>query len=119
MIRQQIMLAAASFAGGMVIILLYELLFLLRVLFKTGIIIRALTDVLYWEAAAIGLFYVIYRINGGDIRGYVLFFLFLGMLFFWWAFGRGLLEISLKALKKVEVCVNMVTKKIKAIFNKR
>lgn len=119
MIRQQILLAAASFAGGMIIVLFYEILIILREVFCTGKIIQAVTDFLYWETAAVCLFYVIYKINGGEIRGYAIAALFAGMLFFWWAFGKKLLEISLKALKKARLCVNIGINKVKAIFNKR
>ena len=80
---------------------------------------QALTDFLFWETAAVILFYVIYRINGGEIRGYAVISLFLGMILFWWAIGKKLLEIMRKALKKATVWVNIVCKKVKAIFNKR
>lgn len=119
MIREQILLVTAVFVSGMAIVLAYEILIICREILKTGKIIQALTDFFFWEAAAISLFYLIYRINGGRIRGYAIVSLFLGMIFFWWAFGKKLLEIMRKALKKATAWVNIGGKKIKAIFNKR
>jgi len=114
MIRQQIVLSAVSFAAGIVIVLAYEMLIILREIFRTGRIIQALTDFLFWETAAVTLFYVIYTINGGAIRGYALISLFLGMIFFWCIFGKKLLEMMRKALKKARSWFNIVGSKLKA-----
>ena len=114
MIRQQILLSVASFVAGMIIVFSYEMLIFFREMFRAGRIIQALTDFLFWETSAVGLFYVIYSINGGSIRGYALCSLFLGMLFFRWAFGKKLLEVLRKILKKVHAWFNIVGIKIKA-----
>ena len=119
MIREQIILVTAVFLFGMLLVFAYEILIICREILRTGMIIQALTDFLFWEAAAVSLFYLIYLINGGEIRGYALVSLFLGMIFFWWILGKKLLEIMRKALKKATAWVNIVGKKIKAIFNKR
>ena len=51
MIRQQIMLVTVSFAIGMLVVLLYELLIIIREILGMGRIMQGLTDFLFWETS--------------------------------------------------------------------
>lgn len=80
MIEEQLTLIAASFVMGCLIVAAYFVLMGIRKIFKSGIVVCGVTDFIFWEAAAIILYIVIYRIDGGIIRGYGLAALMIAML---------------------------------------
>lgn len=118
MIRQQIMLVAMSFAFGMIIVFLYDLLIIIREILGMGRIMQGLTDLIFWEGSAAALFIITYRINEGIIRGYAVAALFLGMIIFWWSVGGRFLAGTRKVLKKISRWVTMKTNKVKTKFNR-
>lgn len=118
MIRQQIMLVTVSFAIGMLVVLLYELLIIIREILGMGRIMQGLTDFLFWETSAVILFIITYRINEGIIRGYAVAALFLGMILFWWSVGARFLAWSRKLLKKIRRWVTINSEKVSARFKR-
>lgn len=118
MIRQQVMLVSMSFAFGMILVFLYNLLIIVREVLGMGKVMRGLTDFLFWEAAAVILFAITYRINEGIIRGYALAALFFGMILFWWSVGMRFLAGTRKVLKKIRRWVTIKAGKVKTKFNR-
>ena len=118
MIRQQIALVAMSFAFGMIIVFLYDLLIIIREILGMGRIMRGLTDFLFWEASAAALFMITYRINEGIIRGYAIAALFLGMILFWWSVGARFLAGARKVLKRIRRWVTIKSDSIKTKSHK-
>ena len=80
MIEEQLTLIAASFVMGCFIVTAYFILMGIRKLLKTGIVLCGVTDFIFWESAAVILYIVIYKIDGGIIRGYGLVTLLAAML---------------------------------------
>lgn len=118
MIRQQILLVTMSFAIGMIVVFLYDLLIIIREILGMGKIMRGLTDFIFWEASAVALFIITYRINEGIIRGYAVAALFFGMILFWWSVGARLLAGSRKVLKKIRRWVTIKSNKVKTKINR-
>lgn len=118
MIRQQIMLVTVSFALGMTVVFLYELLIIIREILGFGRVMRGLTDFLFWESFAIILFIITYRINEGIIRGYAVAALFFGMLLFWWSVGSRFLAGARKLLKKIRRWVTINLEKVRTRFKR-
>ena len=80
MIAEQLTLIVASFVMGCLIVVAYFILMGIRKILKMGLVLCGITDFIFWETAAILLYIVIYKIDGGIIRGYGLAALILAML---------------------------------------
>lgn len=75
-------LLAFSFLSGIICFFGYDLLLVLRIFFRRSLILEKLEDILYWLAASIFVFSVIYVKNGGVIRGYSIAGMLAGMLLY-------------------------------------
>lgn len=75
-------------ASGVLILFGYDLLRVLRRVFPHGNLLVAAEDFLYWSGAGILAFGVIFLRNSGEVRGFALFALGLGMLLYHWSASR-------------------------------
>ncbi len=75
-------LLAFSFLSGIICFFGYDLLLVLRIFFRRSLILEKLEDILYWLAASIFVFSVIYKKNSGVIRGYSIAGMLAGMLLY-------------------------------------
>ena len=67
---------------GIFILILYDLIRIFRRIVPHGVLAVALEDVLYWAGTALLIFQLLYRENDGAVRGYALFAVAAGMLFY-------------------------------------
>lgn len=74
-------LLLVSLLFGMVLMLLYDILRIIRHMWKHGTFLLAAEDILYWLFCAVGIFAMLYRENDGLLRWFVLGGVAMGMLF--------------------------------------
>lgn len=67
---------------GVLILVLYDLLRILRRIVPHGVWAVALEDVVYWITTALLVFQLLYRENDGAVRGYALLAVAIGMLLY-------------------------------------
>ena len=67
---------------GILILVLYDILRIIRRILPHGIFAVALEDLLYWIGTAFLVFQLLYRENDGAVRGYALFAVALGMFLY-------------------------------------
>ena len=67
---------------GIFILILYDLIRIFRRIVPHGVLAVALEDVFYWAGTALLIFQLLYRENDGAVRGYALFAVAAGMLFY-------------------------------------
>lgn len=108
MIRQQLELITASFAIGMLVVFLYDIILIFREIIRRRFFWIALEDFLFWTATAIAVFCVIYRINEGIVRGYAICGFFLGMFVLQWSVG----ERMVKFITKIVIRIRKYLKKL-------
>lgn len=95
----ELLLLALSLLSGVLCLLGYDLLCLLRIFFRTPVWLEKLEDIVYWCAAAMRVFLMIHDYNSGVIRGYSLMAILCGMLLYW-AIVRGRICAAGEKLKK-------------------
>lgn len=78
-IQAEAELAVQSFLLGIVLMVIYDCLRLLRLLFAHGALWTGLEDFFYWIYAASMTFSLLFRENSGILRGYVIAGVFIGM----------------------------------------
>lgn len=117
---------------GVFILILYDLLRIFRRVVPHGVWAVALEDVLYWTGTAFLVFELLYRENDGAVRGYALFAVAVGMLFYhqtvssWlvehiagilnWCFGillKPFRTIWKKVVQVLRIAVRFYKKKLK------
>ena len=117
---------------GVLILVLYDLLRIFRRVVPHGVLAVALEDVLYWAGTALLIFQLLYRENDGAVRGYALFAVAVGMLFYhqtvsgWlveniagvlnWCFGILLKPVCIiwkKVVQVFRIAVRFYKKKLK------
>ncbi|MBQ9118639.1 MAG: spore cortex biosynthesis protein YabQ [Lachnospiraceae bacterium] len=76
----ELLLLGVSLLAGVLCLLGYDLLCLLRILSGIPVWLEKLTDVVYWCAAAIRVFIMIHDYNSGVLRAYSLLAILGGML---------------------------------------
>lgn len=67
---------------GVLILVLYDLIRILRRIVPHGVLAIALEDAAYWMFTALLVFQLLYRENDGALRGYALLAVGAGMLFY-------------------------------------
>ena len=77
---------------GILIVILYDLLRILRRVFSHGVWAVAIEDLCYWLAAAFLVFQLIYQENDGALRGYALFAVGVGVAAYHWSVSNWLVE---------------------------
>ncbi|MDE7211593.1 MAG: spore cortex biosynthesis protein YabQ [Lachnospiraceae bacterium] len=75
-------LLAFSFLSGIICFFGYDLLLVLRIFFRRSLLLEKVEDILYWLAASIFVFSVIYEKNSGVIRAYSIFGMLAGMVLY-------------------------------------
>lgn len=81
-IQAEAELAVQSFFLGIFLMICYDCLRLLRLLFIHGALWTGLEDFIYWIYAASMTFSLLFRENSGVLRGYVIIGVFLGMFLY-------------------------------------
>lgn len=107
--------------GGLVL-LAYDFLRIIRRLIKHGILLLAVEDIIFWIAAGIFIFAMIYRQNNGIIRGFAVMGMSAGMLLYNRLVRDRLVNIIVKLIRlliKPFVLAISLIKKCLALVGKR
>ena len=81
-IVEQVYIFMYSIIGGAIAAFFYDFLRIKRRAIKTNVLILGLEDILYWLAAAIFLFLMVYKSNSGEMRGYIFIGNIIGVLLY-------------------------------------
>lgn len=109
-------LLAFSVLSGALCFFGYDLLLVLRIFFKRAVILEKAEDILYWLAASVLVFSVIYEKNSGIIRGYSIAGMLAGMLFYRGAAKERLTQAAQKRSDRIK---NWFRRKIEPIQKKK
>lgn len=113
----------SCFLTGIILILVYDILRIIRIVLPHRTFLTGLEDMLYWMAASVAVFVMLYRGNDGIIRWYAVAAAAASMLLFNFSvsrflvpvIGRGLrmpLEFLGKLLKRIQKKVTIDVKKV-------
>lgn len=107
-IWQEIGVFLKSMAGGMIVLVAYDILRIFRRVVKHSAPAVAAEDLLYWISCAIFLFQMLYRANDGVIRWFCLFGIALGMVVYNFSISRFFVKGASWLLNKILGGVAMV-----------
>lgn len=101
-----------SIYGGIIVGLVYDLYKSLRYLSKPSKIITYIGDFLFWIIMSYIFFYTLVKINWGEIRGYILFGFFLGIIIYMIVFSKYIYPIFVKMTALIKKSVVFTTSSI-------
>ena len=118
-----------SILWGVIILLVYDILRILRRLIPHNVIILAIEDIIFWVLASLFIFAMIYTMNNGTIRGFSVMGMGIGMTLYHFIFSDLFVTWMTKALQLLlrPVCIlinrslrvlRFVTLKLKKYFSK-
>lgn len=102
-IQAEAQLLILSILTGAALMMAYDILRILRMLIPHSWAVIGIEDLLYWCAAGLATFYLLYRENDGSLRMYVIGSVLLTMVAYDWCFSR----FFLKLLKKMGRWIKM------------
>lgn len=117
MIEARFMLQALFL--GMVLFLLYDVLRIIRRVFKHGKWAMGIEDLIYWMANTYLIFKLLFKYNYGIIRWFVILGVGLGMLICKLALGEWFVDFVSKNIKKVLKPLYKVKISIKKYYDNR
>lgn len=116
MIVEEVRLLLISAAIGILLLLVYDGIRIFRNLIPHGSFFWALEDFLYWLAASLLLFWMVYRSNDGAMRGFIIGGAVLGMIVSQLTFS----PLLVRALSAVlGFPIRLIKKTVKKIGRKR
>lgn len=103
-----------SVLWGSIILLAYDGLRIFRRLIKHGIIFLAVEDIIFWVAASVFIFSMIYKQNNGIIRGFSVIGMTIGMVLYHYIFKDYIVNLITKCirtlLRPLSIAINTVKK---------
>lgn len=116
-ILMEIYIFCKAFLLGIFLTAAYDVLRIFRRVVKRGALLIALEDILMMTAAALITFYMIYRNNAGNVRGYILAGMGMGAVLYLVSLSAPLVnivsKILLMVLQKVMKAYKIIRRKIK------
>ena len=97
-----------SLATGVFLMLSYDILRTLRIVFPHGTFLIGMEDFLYWIYAGLITFSLLYGQNDGTLRWFSVAGVFVGMA----AYNRFISRFFLKLLKKITIWIKMNLHKV-------
>ena len=98
-IIMQLRFFVISILWGAIVILTYDALRIFRRLKKHGNIMIAAQDILFWMAASIFIFVMIYQVNDGIIRGFCILGMTIGMVLYHFILSEFIVTMVTKLLQ--------------------
>lgn len=90
-----------AFATGIILVLVYDLLRIIRRLIPHGNVWISLEDFLFWIGSAVTIFVMLYRENDGYLRGFSIGGVALGMILYSLLLSRLVVKYSAFLLEKI------------------
>lgn len=119
-IVQELTFFAHSLLMGLIITFAYDWIRMLRRLFRHGVALTSLEDLLFWLACGIAVFYMLYRENNGTLRWFSALAAALGMLFYKFVVRDSFVDIMSTCIHKMLcslIClIQIVLKPVKRLF---
>lgn len=110
MITQEVRFFLGSFLSGFFLLAAYDVIRLLRILIPHGKAVVNGEDLLFWTGASIFIFRMIYKLNDGNIRGFGIFCMVLGMFLY-----QFFAKFVKKGLKKAAKPFKMGVQRVKGV----
>lgn len=101
-INLEVKLFLASVIWGIILVVLYDGIRILRRVIKHNWFVSGMEDVLFWSIGAILFFRMMYQINDGAIRGFVIMGMLVGMVLYHYSISDYLVSIIAKGIHKGE-----------------
>ncbi len=115
-IIMQLRFFAISILWGAIVILTYDALRIFRRLKKHGNIMIAAQDILFWMAASIFIFVMIYQVNDGIIRGFCILGMTIGMVLYHFILSEFVVTMVTKLLQLLLTPFKLVIDAIKKVI---
>lgn len=115
-IIMQLRFFAISILWGAIVILTYDALRIFRRLKKHGNIMIAAQDILFWMAASIFIFVMIYQVNDGIIRGFCILGMTIGMVLYHFILSEFVVTMVTKLLQLLLTPFKLVIEAIKKVI---
>ena len=110
------------FLSGICITVAYDFLRIFRRIKRHGTVLVAFEDIIFWFAAALFLFYMLYETNNGVIRWFSVVGAAVGMLIYKHTIGEHLVEIMSTIIRRIQDIVSrvfrVVFRPVKRLFNR-
>lgn len=94
--------------AGILIGIFFDIFRILRRTFKTPDWITYLEDILFWILTGSFLLFLLFYFQNGEIRGYVILGLFLGILIYMLTISKHFIKISVNILKTIKDIIKQV-----------
>ncbi len=104
--------------SGIIISVSFDIFRIFRKTFKTSNFITTLEDIIFWIITGFFLICVILRFNNGEIRGYILFGLLIGISFYLLTISKYFIKCSVIILEKMKGFVFLFLKLSKKTYKK-
>lgn len=99
-IGNEVRLLVAAFVLGVVLMMLYDVIRLIRFMIKHRFLAVAVEDSIFWMIASLGIFALLFLLNEGNIRFYALGAVGIGMSVYYYRIGKKWPKILKKLFKK-------------------
>ncbi len=109
-----------SILWGAVLIIVYDFLRILRRLIGHGIFLISFEDLVYWLAASLFIFTILYKENNGIIRGFFILGMGIGMMLYYYVlsdlFVKGASEIIKYIMRPIMKLLRKLIKRLKNYY---
>lgn len=115
-IGEETLLLLVSCYGGLVLILCYDFIRILRRVFKTSQFRVIVEDIIFWTTASIYIFHIFLKYNYGRPRYFAIIAVLGTMCLFEWFIGRHFIDRLSIILRKILKTVLKPLKKVIEVF---
>lgn len=100
-IKKQLVFLLGSFLSGVAVLLAYEVVNVIRGLFRPGVIGRLALDVIFFLVSGVCVFQMIFLCNNGTIRSFFIFAFGAGAILYRKTMGTLLSDLIVKVIRKI------------------
>lgn len=98
----------SSIYGGLIGGVVYDIYRTIRYLYKPNKFISYLGDLIFWTIITSIFFYILIKINGGEIRGYIILGFFIGAFIYIKLFSKFILPVCTIVGMAINKIINMI-----------
>ncbi len=107
-VSEQVLVFLSTAICGMVIAFVYDIFRIFRKAVRTGSLVTFVQDILYWLIASVIMFITIYHSNDGELRGFLFFGAFLGVILYALMFSRVIMNSSLFIIRITTIILKFI-----------
>lgn len=100
-IKGQLVFLLGSFLSGVAVMFAYEVVNVIRGLFRPGVVGRLFLDVVFFVISGVCVFQMIFLCNNGTIRSFFIFAFGGGAILYRKTLGTLISDLIVKAIKKI------------------